>query len=177
MDLCCGYGRHALYLCEQGIRVTACDNDPAVIENLRAEAKRFSALDADVCDMRELPYGDNAFDAVICYSALHHQRLRQLEESISEVRRVCRKGAVFSFDILSRNDVTCGVGEQIEPFTYVGGRAGEEDVPHHYVSEAELMELLRGFDRIQIREVTYRYVINHQLHTSVMFCAEAVVGG
>lgn len=175
LDLCCGYGRHALYLHEQGVRVSACDNELSAIESIRALDIADSELETDICDMSELPYSNATFDAVICYSALHHQCLAKLKNTLAEVKRVCKKGAIFSFDILSRNDDTCGIGTEIEPFTYIGGRTDEENVPHHYVDEAELRELLEGFKHIHIEEVTYKYVLNSQNMASTAFCVNAKV--
>ena len=66
LDLCCGYGRHALGLAEQGYQVTGLDRSQAAI----AEAERRSqAAGAEVayvtCDMREVGELPDTFDAVI----------------------------------------------------------------------------------------------------------------
>ena len=95
LDLCCGYGRHALYLHEQGVRVSACDNELSAIESIRALDIADSELETDICDMSELPYSNATFDAVICYSALHHQCLAKLKNTLAEVKRVCKKEQFF----------------------------------------------------------------------------------
>jgi len=66
LDLCCGYGRHALLLAEQGYQVTGLDRDEAAI----AEAERRSqAAGVEVAyvtrDMREVHELPDTFDAVI----------------------------------------------------------------------------------------------------------------
>lgn len=66
LDLCCGYGRHALGLAEQGYQVTGLDRSQAAI----AEAERRSqAAGMQVtyvtCDMREVDTLPDTFDAVI----------------------------------------------------------------------------------------------------------------
>lgn len=175
LDLCCGYGRHALFLCERQIRVTACDVDKTMIEGLNSYAAAFTRLKTYICNMSELPFQDRTFDGVICYSALHHQCKEQIQKTVSEVKRVCKKGALFSFDILSRNDTTCGVGNEIEPFTYIGGRENEEDIPHHYVDASELRKLLHGFKSFHLQEVTYQYELNNQQMKSIVFCVDAIV--
>jgi SAM-dependent methyltransferase len=66
LDLCCGYGRHAIALAEQGYQVTGLDRKAAAI----AEAERRSqAAGMEVayvtCDMREVGELPDMFDAVI----------------------------------------------------------------------------------------------------------------
>lgn len=66
LDLCCGYGRHALGLAEHGYEMTGLDRDRAAI----AEAeRRAQAAGVDVTyitgDMRELGAFAGTFDAVI----------------------------------------------------------------------------------------------------------------
>ena len=38
LDLCCGFGRHAMYLCERDVRASACDGDAIVIKYLSISA-------------------------------------------------------------------------------------------------------------------------------------------
>jgi SAM-dependent methyltransferase len=66
LDLCCGYGRHAIGLAEQGYQITGLDRDGATI----AEAQRRSReagveVSYITCDMREMDTLADTFDAVI----------------------------------------------------------------------------------------------------------------
>jgi SAM-dependent methyltransferase len=66
LDLCCGYGRHAMRLAERGYQVTGLDRDPEAI----AEAKRRTyAANQQVTylvgDMREIGALPGTFDGVI----------------------------------------------------------------------------------------------------------------
>lgn len=66
LDLCCGYGRHALGLAAQGYEVTGLDRDTAAIAEAR---RRAQAAGVDVAyitsDMREVGALPGTFDAVI----------------------------------------------------------------------------------------------------------------
>ena len=66
LDLCCGYGRHALGLASHGYQVTGLDRDEAVIAEAESRA-RAALLDVAyvVGNMRELGALPGPFDAVI----------------------------------------------------------------------------------------------------------------
>src|SRR5215469_2555375 len=66
LDLCCGYGRHALGLAEHGYQVTGLDRDAAAIAEAERRAQKAGVEVAYVtCDMRELGALPSPFDAVI----------------------------------------------------------------------------------------------------------------
>jgi SAM-dependent methyltransferase len=101
LDLCCGYGRHALLLAERGYQVTGLDRDAAAI----AEAQRRAALAGQtisylVGDMRQTRHIPSTFDAVInmwqsfCYfdEATHADLLRQIHQKL-------RPGGRFIIDM------------------------------------------------------------------------------
>ena len=64
LDVCCGEGRHAIWLEQGGYDVTAVDRDESVLASARkiaGERVRFAQ-----CDMRELRAMKEKFDAAIC---------------------------------------------------------------------------------------------------------------
>jgi SAM-dependent methyltransferase len=66
LDLCCGYGRHAVGLAEQGYQVTGLDRDEAAIAEARRRSQAAGVEVAYVTrDMRELDTLPDSFDAVI----------------------------------------------------------------------------------------------------------------
>lgn len=66
LDILCGYGRHSLMLARKGIRVTAIDNLPEYINEIKETAgKENLEVDAVCADIFEAGL-QGTFDAVIC---------------------------------------------------------------------------------------------------------------
>ncbi|GMG97472.1 class I SAM-dependent methyltransferase [Tepidimicrobium xylanilyticum] len=164
LDIGCGYGKHSIYLAENDFSVTSIDTNVQALEWLKEyiEKKYINNITVMRADMNHLPFEDSCFDAVICTSVLHHQCLKQIQNSISEIQRVLKQGGYFLFDILSIEDDSYGVGQEIEPNTFVGSREGEEDVPHHYTDIEELNKLLKDFSEMKIQKNQYHIVIDSE---------------
>jgi SAM-dependent methyltransferase len=64
LDLGCGAGRHALYLQRHGLRVTALDQSPRIVELARQRGVRDARV-ANAC--RRLPFGAGEFDTAILF--------------------------------------------------------------------------------------------------------------
>jgi len=164
LDIGCGYGKHSLYLAENGFDVTSIDPNVKVLEWLKEYIEKKSINNISVMrgDINRLSLEDSSFDAVICTSVLHHQCLKQIQNSISEIQRVLRQGGSFLFDVLSIEDHSFGYGQEIELNTFVGSREGEEDIPHHYTDIEELKRLLKGFPKVNIQQNGYHIIINSE---------------
>jgi SAM-dependent methyltransferase len=66
LDLCCGYGRHALKLDQRGYQVTGLDRDEAAIDEARKRAAEAGQeIDYLMGDMRQVDELVGEFDAVI----------------------------------------------------------------------------------------------------------------
>jgi len=65
LDLCCGFGRHAIVLARQGYNVTGLDLSEKFLQNARQKAESLRVnLDLEKRDMRDIQHL-NEFDAVI----------------------------------------------------------------------------------------------------------------
>jgi SAM-dependent methyltransferase len=101
LDVCCGFGRHALELSSMGYQVTGIDIDPAAIGRVRASAQRGAAF--LIHDMRAIEKLDGTFDAVTLLwqsfgqfdEATNHDILRQISAKL-------RVGRRFILDIYHR---------------------------------------------------------------------------
>lgn len=140
-----------VYLAENDFQVTSVDISVQALEWLKEyiEKESIDNINLEKADINNLPFEDGYFDVVICTSVLHHQCLEQIKKSISEIHRVLKEKGFFLFDILSIEDDSFGIGEEIESNTFVGSREGEEDIPHHYTDIEELNDLLKGFSEIK----------------------------
>ena len=88
LDLMCGYGRHALKLAERGINVTAVDNLPGYIEEIKEKSGQLSlpveAIEASALNV----ILEKSYDAVICmgnsFAFFNQQDAIRILKNISE---------------------------------------------------------------------------------------------
>ena len=99
LDIGCGPGQLAVELAQRGLRVTATDLDPAMVE--RAEIRLAAvdpAADAVVADVAALPFDDGAFDLVVSTLSLHHWG--DVPAGAREIARVLApRGRALVFDL------------------------------------------------------------------------------
>jgi tellurite methyltransferase len=96
LDLACGLGGSALWLAEQGFRVSAWDMSPTAIARLREAARlRGFHLDARVRDLTALPPSPESFDMIL----VAHFLDRDLAPSIAAA---LRPGGLLFYQTFSR---------------------------------------------------------------------------
>jgi SAM-dependent methyltransferase len=78
-----GAGLVTDWLARNDVEVTTLDMDPAVFPDVHGSAT-------------ELPFGDNAFDTVLCAQVLEHMPFDEVERALGEFSRVARTGVVVS---------------------------------------------------------------------------------
>ncbi|WP_223769650.1 class I SAM-dependent methyltransferase [Streptomyces huiliensis] len=90
-----GYGATTVGLLRRVDRLTLAEVDPAAVERLR---RRFGGRAEVVhADGAELPLPDGRFDAVTCFTMLHHVPSPERQDRLfAEARRVLRPGGVFA---------------------------------------------------------------------------------
>ncbi len=175
LDLGCGYGQKSLLLASLGWRVTALDIDADKLDFLKKKAKEHQLnINVLVGSMDYLPLKRQTFDAVLCLSTIHHQTMSGIKKTLSEIHRVLKPGGRVFFDILSINDPSFAIGEEIEPGTKIGGREGEDGIPHHYTTKIELERILVDFSNVAIQETEFSYIYNHERYISVLFEVVAI---
>lgn len=121
LDVCCGPGYSAGEAAARGASATGVD----LADNMIGEARtRFPAATFTPGDAEALPFGDAAFDAVVCSFGLLH--LPEPERAISEAFRVLRPGGTYAWT------VWCN-GMEKAPMSTIAQRAiaahGTLDVP------------------------------------------------
>ncbi len=105
------------------------DKDPGNVSLVQGDASR-------------LPFAGSSVDAVIAHHVLGHLLANERAESAAEMARVLRPGGALSVRVLSREDMRSGMGEEIEPNTYLRGTG----VFCHFFDEDEVRGLFRAFD-------------------------------
>lgn len=103
LDLGCGGGRHLVALDEAGLAPTGLDLSGPLLR--RARSRWPGPLVRG--DMRELPFGDRAFDgAVQFFTSFGYFRRREEDRRVlAEVRRILRPGGAFLLDFLNAERV------------------------------------------------------------------------
>ncbi len=105
LDLCCGFGRHAVEMAKRGYQVTGLDLSPALLDEARKRAQREGvAVTWIEADMRAIPTPAVPYDGVVnLFSAFgffgdDHEEQRAADA----VRRVLKPGGAFLIDTLNR---------------------------------------------------------------------------
>lgn len=157
LDIGCGVGRHALYLAQQGLNVTAIDLSPAGLAHVReaAEAAGLS-MRVETSSFDAFPFPGSSFDYALAWNVIYHGDGDTLARAVTEVERVLRPGGLFQGTLLSKRHFKYGQGIEISPNTFVIPEEGEKGHPHHYVDEAEARALLSGFLLLALEDHTQR---------------------
>jgi len=109
LDLCCGFGRHAIPLAQMGFAVTGLDYSDDLLARAREDAAH---LDIDVefrrGDMRELPWAD-AFDGCVMLGGSFgvFEQEAENERVFHAVAAALKPGGRFLLDTANRDRVVC----------------------------------------------------------------------
>ena len=90
-----GFGATTTVLAPMVEELTALEVDPASAQTLRDQfAEKVEIVTGSGADM---PFPDDSFDSVVCFTMLHHMPSRALQDKLfAEARRVLRPGGVFA---------------------------------------------------------------------------------
>ncbi len=105
LDVPCGHGRHANRLAERGVDVAGLDRSGEFLERARADADdRGVAVEYARGDMRELPWGDDEFDAAYnvftSFGFFDDEGNRRV---LAELARVVRPGGRLVMEMVDRD--------------------------------------------------------------------------
>ncbi|QSF43053.1 class I SAM-dependent methyltransferase [Paenibacillus tianjinensis] len=163
LDLGCGTGRHTLFLADQGFHIHASDLSPTGVQLTRQLVDQCGAYDVEysVQNMYAMTLEDQRFDGVLCIWVQGHGVREDIRQGIHEIHRVLKKGGTVVTDFVTTEDPTYGIGEEIDKNTFVGGRPGEEDIPHYYTTREELETLFAEFSEVELADKVYEFTDMH----------------
>jgi ubiquinone/menaquinone biosynthesis C-methylase UbiE len=104
LDVPCGFGRHSVALASAGYRVVGVDRSEVLLEEARRRAggERWPKLVH--ADYRELPFGDESFDAALnLFTSLGYLGDEGDTHVLAEIRRILRPGGRLVIETLHRD--------------------------------------------------------------------------
>lgn len=146
LDLGCGLGRHFRLYGSYGFRVVGIDISKKAVEAARRASPRKGCLIR--ADMAKLPFKEESFGLVISWRVVHLARMQAVVDTISEVKRVTKKGGYMYASLRSVNNTLYSIGKaggkEIEKNTFVMGEGALEGLTYHFFTRDEALELLGG---------------------------------
>jgi SAM-dependent methyltransferase len=120
LDAGCGEGRNAVYFINQGYQLFGVDENELAIQYCRYMAKSldktYDAHRFQVAGLEEIPFHQEAFDAVICSAVLHFaQDESNFWQMMREMLRVLKPGGILWFRM------TTAFGGILEQSHAIGG--------------------------------------------------------
>ncbi len=155
LDLGCGNGRHAMYFAREGFEVFGIDISSIAIA-WATDWSRREGLHPEfrVGDITNLPYADASMDVVVSHGVLDHVPMSVGRRAVDEVHRVLAPGGLFYCDLRATDDFEHGVGEEVEPDTFVITHGYEQGLMQHFFSQDAVRELLTSRFRVIYMETT-----------------------
>ena len=171
LDLGCGLGRHAILFAKNGFNVTACDLSEYGVNHLNEWAdKENLKIETVVCDMLELPFNENSFDAIFSYHTISHTDTMGVKKVINELKRVLKSNGELFLTLCSKETWSFKDAgyQKIDKNTVLKQEDGPEDgIPHFYVNLEDIKELFNDFEIISLRhtdDIYYTDKLNHSKH-------------
>jgi len=143
LDAGCGDGKTTVELCKH-YGVVGCDFSIEAMVSLRSQRVPDDSLELVQCDMIQLPFGPEKFDAVVCVHSLSHLLADARRRAAEEIARVLKQGGHVFAEVFGHGDIRFGEGEEIEPGTFMRGNG----IITHYFGLGELPSLFPGLRHV-----------------------------
>ena len=156
LDLGCGLGRHAILFAKHGFDVSAVDLSPFAVNTLKEwTEKEKVSVNAQVADMKKLPFENQVFDCIWSYHVVSHTDTPGFIEVISEMKRVLKPGGDVFLTICSKE--TWSYKEAgfpvIDENTVLKTQGVEVEFPHFFVNMDDILNLFSDFELTRVRHI------------------------
>jgi SAM-dependent methyltransferase len=94
------------------------------------------------CNISNLPFEREKFDAVCCIHALSHMRADERVRAAEQITSVIKKGGHMLLEGFGPGDIRFGEGHEIEDSTFLRGNG----ILTHYFKEGEVRGLFLGME-------------------------------
>jgi SAM-dependent methyltransferase len=157
LDLGCGTGRHVVYFARLGYGVYGFDASPKALymaEEWLQEENLTASLREHLME-KPFPYEDDFFDTVISIQVIHHNLMKDIKKTVSEIERVLKPGGLLfvTFPMLHPGPVEVERDwklVKIEEGTYIPQKGWESGIPHHYFTLEEIPKVFNSFEILEI---------------------------
>lgn len=156
LDLGCGLGRHSMLFYDYGFNVTACDITPYAIEYITNwQKERNISFPVIKCDMLNMPFKNNSFDGIYAYHVLSHTNLEGFKKLFDKIYDILKPNGEIYFDVLSKKCwlYTESNYPKLDNNTILSKTENEYDIPHICFDYYELLDILKKFEIVNIKEV------------------------
>ncbi len=143
-------GTNLVYLSEKGFRVYGIDTSDEMLHIAKNTIKQNHLKGTQVKkgNMRNIPFKDNEFDAVIASNGIFNQTIEQIKKAIKETHRVLKKDGLFFFNVLTKEFPDYGKGILVEKDTFIDSDNSNGSIPKHYFSKEEIKKELTPLFKI-----------------------------
>jgi ubiquinone/menaquinone biosynthesis C-methylase UbiE len=157
-----------------GFDVTATDISPEGIEQLNETAKERkleSKIKTLVCDMLELPFERNTFDAALAFHSIYHTDYAGLKKVIGRITGLLKESGQLYITFNSKNNPSFHVSDNeiIDEYTIIRHFEQEEGIPHTFLDYDDLIELLADYKILKMQQIQDYF----DKRTSIHFFVEA----
>jgi len=157
LDLGCGLGRHSIQFAKADFDVFSFDLSQDGIDELNRKASMNGLRIDSICgDMLSLPYLDDSIDCLLAYHVISHTDTVGIRKVISEMKRVLRPGGEFYVTFCSKNSWSFKDAgfPRIDENTVRKIEDGPENgIPHFFVDEGSLEDILQDFEILSMRNI------------------------
>ena len=102
--------------------------------------------------MEELPFEGTQFHGILIWNVIQHATIDKITRVIKTLTNQLVPRGFLVMSVKSDKSQEAGLGEEVEPGTYIMPEGPETGVPHHYFNQVELESQLSGLNLIHLVE-------------------------
>lgn len=175
LDLGCGLGRHSILFAKNGFDVTAADISDYAVKKAEQTAKREGLnINTVVCDMLDMPFGENSFDCIFSYFAISHTDTEGFSKILNKFKEILKPNGEIYLTLCSKETWSFKEADfpKIDENTILRTDEGpEKNIPHFFVDLNDVKRLFEpDFKLLRVRFIDnciYEGVIQNNSHYHV----------
>jgi len=142
LDLCCGIGRHMVFLDDYGFDVEGLELSDSAVKYAKTWFQKTGRdhliPHIQIGSAAELPYKNEQFDFVVCCSALDSMHSSVAQKALDEVHRVLKKSGLFFFDLIASDTRNQTANDMVVESGH------EQGTIQSYYDDIRIENLIRG---------------------------------